>query len=72
MKSEFKPDSIVTWGSGSPVAKIVKISSLRAGDDSWVVLELVEPLVGSCGIKSFPAGMQVCMPMSELHIRIEN
>lgn len=57
----------VTWGSGAPVAKIVMISDGDL-DNLWAELVLVESLIGSCGIKSFPAGMHICMPLSELNL----
>lgn len=77
MKNKFKPGMLVTWGSGSPVAKIVTLAPgdfVKPGDlaNSWAELVLVEPVIGSCGFKSWPAGAHICMPISALRIRIEN
>lgn len=67
---KFKANDIVTWGSGSPRARIEGFDA-ELDDCGKVVflasVVLTEDIAGLCG-KVFPTGSWCDMPVSELRL----
>lgn len=65
----MKVNSIVTWGSGEPVARVVEVYHAFNKElgirDLFARVELVKPVASPCG-KTFPVGLLAEMPTADL------
>ena len=60
-KNVYKPGSLITWGSGSIVARVVKVDSLS----ETVTFELTRDERGPCG-QVFENGTKSALPLCEV------